>query len=120
MEQRLLAKTVVGRDRRVFLPGVELDTAIHRIGQFERGRKVDLNAAVIGVGQRGIGISGDVMPEKLGREVHRVAGGETSLLDRPGGQPGGTDGLGQLVGLRFAGGVSDILGAPYVEIEAGR
>ena len=60
------------------------------------------------------------MPEELGREVHGVTGGDTALADRPGGQPGGTDGLGQLVGLRFAGGVSDILGAPYVEIEAGR
>ena len=125
VEERLLALLeFVGRrktgelNRGVLLPWIELDAAIHGVGQFERGRKVDLHAAAVGVGQRRVGIGGDVVPEDLGRVVHRLAGRDPALLGGPSGKPGDADRLGELVGLRIAGRVGDVLGAPVVEVVA--
>ena len=107
-------------DRRVFLPGIELDAAVHRIGQFEGSREVDLHAAVVGVGQRRVRISGDVVPEEFGGVVHRIAGRDASLLGGPGGKAGDADSLGELVGLRITGRVGEVLRPPDIKIEAGR
>ena len=52
MEERLLAELRIAGDQGVLLSRVELDTAVHRVGQFEGGREVDLHAAAVGIGQR--------------------------------------------------------------------
>ena len=52
VEERLLAELDVAGDRGVLLSRVEIDAAVHRVGQFEGGREVDLHAAAVGVGQR--------------------------------------------------------------------
>ena len=58
------------------------------------------------------------MPEDLGRVVHRLAGADAALLGGPGREAGHAHGLCELVGLRIAAGVGDILGAPSVEVVA--
>ena len=60
------------------------------------------------------------MPENLDGLVHRIARGDAALLGRPSGEARHTDGLGELIGLRVAGGIGDVLRAPSVEGEAGR
>ena len=118
MEERLLAELDVAGDRRILLPRVELDTAIHGVGQLEGGREVDLHAAVVSVGQRRVGIGGDVVPEDLGCFVHRLASADAALLGGPGREAGHAHGLRELVGLRITRRVGDVLGAPGVEVVA--
>ena len=60
------------------------------------------------------------MPEDFDGLIHRIAGGDAALLGRPRGEAGHADGLGELVGLRVAGGIADVLGAPGFKVEAGR
>ena len=59
------------------------------------------------------------MPEHLEGFVHRIARGDAALLGCPSGEAGHADSLGELIGLRVAGRISDVLGAPGIEVEAG-
>ena len=120
MEERLLPEAAVGDQRGVFLPGVDFQAAVHGVRQLEGGREVDLHAAVVGVGERREGISGDVMPEQARGVGHRLAGGRAGLALRPGGEAGDAHGFRQLESLRITGRGRDVLGAPGVEVEARR
>ena len=118
VEERLLTQFDVRGDRGVLLAGIELDAAIHRVGQLEGGREVDLDAAAIGVGERRVRIGGDVVPEDLGCVIHLLTRADAPLLGGPSRKAGDAHGLRELIGLRIAGRVGDVLGAPGVKIVA--
>ena len=70
------------------LQRIHLDAAIKGVRQFEGRGQVALDAAVVGVGQRGERKRRDVVPEDFHRIGHRFAGGGAADVGRPGFQLG--------------------------------